>query len=93
MSWIDDAVAAELAPGAMLCPRCARHVVVEGTVAGEKYGVCEACYLRAMRDAQVRRLSDLEAKREYDFARQNVCRERKRLGIAATRGKNAGPVF
>lgn len=93
MSWINDAVTSELAPGAMLCPRCARHVIVAGTVAGDRYGVCEACYLRAMRDAQVRRLSDLEAKREYDSARQNVCRERKRQGGKAKRGPDSILVF
>lgn len=65
-----DGVAMELSPDAMLCPRCAKNIVVPGTVAGDKYGVCEACHLRAMRDAKRRELSRLEAKAEYDTARK-----------------------
>lgn len=80
MSWRDAEISAELAADVALCPRCARNIVERGTVAGDRYGVCCACYGRAKRDAQMRRLSEIEAKREADAARQAVCRARKEIG-------------
>lgn len=77
----EDMIRAALASGAVLCPHCGMHVVVPGTRAAKKYGVCEPCYFRALRDAQEAAAAALEASAEYDAARQKHYRARKGRGI------------
>lgn len=73
-------IAAELDPEHVLCPVCASAYVLDN-LAGRTYGVCEACYRRAKRDAAREELRQLEAGREYDLARQELHRARKAAGV------------
>lgn len=73
-------LSAELSRDAEICPMCACSIVVRGTVAGDRYGVCPTCYARALRDAALEAEREETARKEYDASKHRLFRERKRKG-------------
>ena len=73
-------MSAILSPGALVCPRCGRGYVVPGTTSADQYGVCETCYRRAQAKASDQYAEELEARKEYDAARQRKARAKRKAG-------------
>lgn len=82
MERVDEIIAAILSPGASVCPRCGRGFLVPGTVAADRFGVCEACYSRAKSRASEQYADELKAAREYAAARQRKAREKQASGVS-----------
>ena len=78
---VGEIMAAILSPGASVCPRCGCGFLVPGTVAADRFGVCEACYSRAKSRASEQYADELKAAREYAAARQRKSREMRRSGV------------
>lgn len=65
-----------------LCPSCSR-VLRRGE--GYKDGLCAVCHLNRLRDAHYEELAKLVAIREYNVAKQQLKRLRRRMGVEAPR--------
>lgn len=85
-------IAAELDPDRLLCPMCASSWVLDNW-AGRTYGVCQACYLKGLAEAAREEERQLEAKREYDAARQELCRAREAAGLAPGKTTRRKPLL
>lgn len=73
---LDDYTAAALSPGRRVCHLCCSAYVVPGSK-GHLFGVCPACYQRAVNDAYAQRTRVAEELRSSDALRQQ--RRRARL--------------
>jgi hypothetical protein len=83
MSEAQLRIIVRLNPG-LLCPSCGKRFI------NTPSGVCDLCHLRALttnHDLEYRRLA-LDAKRDYDTAKQRLSRKRKDLGAKAPRAKD-----
>lgn len=74
---VGEIMAAILSPGASVCPRCGCGFLVPGTVAADRFGVCEVCYSRAKARASDQYADEVKARREYDAARQRKSRAKR----------------
>lgn len=83
LASIEKYVNAELTPNAELCPICAKRYILRDTYEGRKYGVCPACYRKAMAEAKRAQLEELLADREYDAVRKTA----NRNGLGGKDGK------
>ncbi len=81
--FVERLVAEELSDGREVCPRCGCGLVVRGTMAGDRYGVCMACYERAKASASHEYLRTIREFRESGRMRKACFDERKKLGIGA----------
>ena len=70
-------LAAELADDVTLCPRCSDGWVQPNTTAG-RMGVCPACWAHHLAEAKRLAAKEIEAQREYDAARAEASRARRR---------------
>lgn len=64
----------------LICPACGLRLVIN-----EKLGACPVCLKVALTDAHKEKLAELAAHRDYNVAKQQLRRERKKLGVAAPR--------
>ncbi|MGI6216883.1 MAG: hypothetical protein ACOYIK_04650 [Coriobacteriales bacterium] len=80
MADIEAYIKAELSENREVCPMCGRNLVIQGTTAATRYGVCERCYYRALADANRAKIEADSARRDYDVARQQLSRSRRKAG-------------
>lgn len=87
-------LAAELNPERELCPVCAGGYVVRGAAAGDRFGVCQQCYERGLRNAEYAAQKALIAKTERQAMRKRTQRLRAKLGVTADGPtKPKAPIF
>jgi len=67
-------------PG-VLCPACGK------ALQATRNGLCGACHLEALAEAQNAAYRELVANREYNVAKARLKRKRKELGVAAPRAR------
>lgn len=87
-------LAAELNPEYELCPVCANGWIVQGTAAGDRFGVCPECYERGLRNAEYAAQKALIAKTERETIRKRTQRLRAKLGVTVDGPtKPKAPIF
>ena len=87
-------LAAELNPEHELCPVCANGWIVQGTAAGDRFGVCPECYERGLRNAEYAAQKALIAKTERETIRKRTQRLRAKLGVTVDGpAKPKAPIF
>lgn len=70
----ESVISQELNPDRLICPVCGCRVVIPGSKAGDRYGVCGVCFTRAKAAAKKYELEMSAAQREYDMSRQQIRR-------------------
>ena len=85
-------LAAELNPEHVICPMCSEEFIAPGTVAGDRYGVCPACFERGMRDADAAYQKTLKYQTERNRERKRSQRLRDKLGVKSD-GRAKEPIF
>ena len=82
-------LAAELNPEHELC-----GWIVQGTAAGDRFGVCPECYERGLRNAEYAAQKALIAKTERETIRKRTQRLRAKLGVTVDGPtKPKAPIF
>ena len=89
---LDRLITLELDKDSMLCPFCCANFIDPGTKAADRYGVCEVCYTKALASATESKIRIDQAHREYNSAKQRLCRFRKANGIKADNARTE-PIF
>lgn len=76
MDKLDDYIKANL--DGEICPHCGKHAMLPGTMACDRFGVCETCYNKAkteaMRDIQAAKDSMRERKATLRSLERSDCR-------------------
>lgn len=83
----------ELNPGREVCPLCGRGLVIHGTAAGDRYGVCMACLERAKANAMREYIRAIREFKECAAVREEAYKLRKRLGVGADEVPKPKPIF
>jgi len=65
----------------LVCPACGARLVATPS------GLCGVCHKQALAEAHRESLAELTAHRDYNVAKQDLSRARKKAGVRASKGR------